>query len=99
MEGWLQTEMVHSFIDRIIKEKEKLIKQRIELMVGLDINFEEEAQRTFPRITRKVSKGSESYYWNDGTVDGKLLISFHELPICIDHCNSADKITCGFKYE
>ena len=99
MEEWLRTEVIQNLIDKIIKEKERLIKERIKILIGIDINLEEEVQRTFPRIMRKVGNKSEHYFWNDGTVEGKILISFYETPVYIDHRKSPEEVTCGISYK
>jgi hypothetical protein len=97
----LQDEM-SKFLDlaiRINKEKERLIQERIIELLKMEFNIHEEAKRRFPRIKVVYNKfnNSEHYYWNDGTEDGHLLISF--FPDNIGEVEGSDTMTMSLKYR
>jgi hypothetical protein len=79
---------MNNFVSRVIqeslvkinKEKERLIKSRILERVGEDVDIKKEGVKRFPRITIQYHSHnhSEHYYWNDGSDEGLVLISFYQ---------------------
>jgi hypothetical protein len=94
--------ITNEWIKKVNDEKQRLVKERIHALIGENIDIETEAKRIFPRIkgVRSIVDQTESYYWNDGSENGKLLITFYPFNQTID--TSSDelnvKIKCGFKY-
>lgn len=80
-------------------EKVKLVKLRIYERVGEQIDFTEESQRRFPRITKTIRDNdkSEHWYWNNGTKEGLILIIFY-YNLETDLVNKHYKINFGFNY-
>jgi len=63
---------------KIEAEKQRLLFERFceRVQTYEPINLDEEVQRRFPRIKAERYPGETRYYWNDGTKDGLLLITF-----------------------
>jgi hypothetical protein len=65
--------------NKVLNQKNDLIKKRIEDFTGEDFDPVSEQMRKFPRIVRVIQGNEESYFWNDGTKDGLRLITFVEV--------------------
>lgn len=100
-------EQVKILVDKINKDKENLILQRIKERVFLnqeDImkrNFDlvSESQRRFPRIVRELRPNQEeSYYWNDGTENGLHLITFYQKAPEVKNVNEVFKMEMEVNY-
>lgn len=68
--------IVNDHILKIEKEKQRLIKDRIFKNFGVKIDLEIECRKMFPKLKSIIQNRKESYYWNNGTDSGFLLITF-----------------------
>jgi hypothetical protein len=97
--GDLLGSIVDEQIKKINTEKEKLLQQRIHQLIGTKISLEEECKRMFPRIKRRICNTSvvtiEEYWWNDGSEEGKCLISFFMPNIIITPFKSSSPFEGG----
>jgi hypothetical protein len=99
---FLQDQMSNLVLDlalRINKEKERLIQERISILICSDFNIYEDAKKRFPRIkvVYDKSNNSEHYYWNDGSENGQLLISF--FPDNIGNVECSSIMIASLKYR
>lgn len=93
-------ELIKNEMDKLVLEKQKLVIQRVKELAGVDIDFESEKKRVFPRIAVKhYVNHAEQWYWNDGSANGLLLISFYPDDDNFKVGNSANTIKIGFKYK
>lgn len=96
------SELTDQVVARVNTEKERLVIERLK-EIGVEIDFVAESKRTFPRIVRKFSAydQSESYYWNDGSEQGKLLITFYpmNMPTSFNESLAVHQIKVGLKYK
>ena len=60
----------------IREEKERIIKEKLKEIIGIEIDIEEEEKRRFKRLVKVYSEGEEIIYFNDGTVEGKRIVTF-----------------------
>lgn len=68
---------VTSKLIRDIQEKRnKVITERLKEIVGIDLNIEEEAKRRFKRLAIEYNGNKETIYFNDGSVEGKRIVTF-----------------------
>ena len=65
----------YELIDRVQKQKDKIITDRLKEL-GIDLNIEEEKQRRFKRIAFERSETEETVYFNDGSVHGIRVVTF-----------------------
>lgn len=87
---------------KVNAEKERLIRERLFEILGYELNIIEETQRMFPRIAKKYSgiDRSETYLWNDGTITGKVIITFYPSDMEFSKYGlNASTVTAGFKYK
>lgn len=103
MDNWEDTFMDRMFKEhysKILAEKERLISERIaEKVVSVTpFSIEIEKIRRFPRLIRVMEQetNNEYWYWNDGSVDGLLLISFF---YTYNWDAETNKYSFGFNYK
>ncbi len=60
---------------RFIAERERILKERLDLL-GIHINLEEEKIRRFPTILIEKFENTSTYYYNDGSIKGLRVITF-----------------------
>lgn len=98
-------EMIEKVVADLSKKKQDIILIRIKKIAGVnDFSFEEEAKRTFKRITviHSDNGNHEAYYWNDGTTKGKLLVEFfrdEKMDLAFTGDEPMGKITFGLRYK
>ena len=93
-------ELIKNELNKLVLEKQKLVIQRVKEVAGVDINFEYEKKRLFPRLAvMNFVNHSEQWYWNDGSDNGLLLISFYLDDDNFKVGDSANTIKIGFKYK
>ena len=89
--------LIEKIIADITAKKENLIKQALFDYLGFDLDILAESQKRFPSLTCVIKGDEESYYWNNGTKEGKRIITFVSVT---NHVLSADlpSITPEIKY-
>ena len=80
METMMQ-DAINKAVQNIQQQQDKLIKKRLNRILGYDLNLEDEFKRRFPRIGIFNQDTETSYYWNDGSIDGIRIITFIQNPI------------------
>ena len=70
-------EITNHLINKIIAEKEAVINKLLFQYLGFDLDIEKESQKRFPRLVRTIQGDEEVYYWNDGTDNGKRIVTFY----------------------
>lgn len=68
-------ELVAMQIRKIQEGKERIIKERLN-SIGINIDIEKEKNRRFKTMLVELSDGEETYYYNDGSVDGVRVVTF-----------------------
>ena len=64
-----QTQLIKDAVDSVNKHKETIIKQNLDRL-GIDIDFEQESKRRFKRFAVEYDNIKETYYFDDGSIDG-----------------------------
>lgn len=69
--------LIEDVVKRIDKKKEQILYEKL-LELGILIDFEEEKKRTFKRfmVKHNNTNDSEEWYYNDGSIYGKRVITF-----------------------
>lgn len=97
-------DLLNNMLEQITKElttkKTELIIQRISEFAKLedDFDIEMELSKMFPRL-RCIYQSidmSEHWYWDNGTYEGKKIISFFQNPNFGIH---SEKVSVGFQYK
>jgi hypothetical protein len=74
-------------------QKELVIKQKLKEIVGIEIDLQEELQRRFKRFCTVRQVNEETIYFNDGSIEGKRIVTFVKKEIPFD----AKNFTLGYK--
>ena len=77
----MMKDAINKAVQNIQQQQDKLIKKRLNRILGYDLNLEDEFKRRFPRIGIFNQDTETSYYWNDGSIDGIRIITFIQNPI------------------
>lgn len=92
-------EVIKDLSQKIESQKEALIEAELKQRIGNGINLHEEHKRKFPRLKmEKTHQGIENWYWDDGTENGMLLISFWT-EVQSENINGSFAITSVLKYK
>lgn len=63
-------------VREVNEKKEKLIREKIRQITGIDVDLKEEQQRRFQRFLYEYKDNTETIYYNDGSVEGLRIITF-----------------------
>jgi len=93
-------DVISQHVKQIQAKQNELIKERLTVILGYELNLEDEAKRRFPRIGifQDATDQSTHYYWNDGSIDGIRIISFYKGDINFDKIDDG-KISANFNYR
>jgi len=72
----LMQEMTTKLVNEIEQKRNKVITERLKKIVGIDLNIKEEAKRRFKRLAIEYNKNEETIYFNDGSIEGKRIVTF-----------------------
>jgi len=94
-------EAINKLTMNLLDEKKRVITERVFERVGLNFfDLEDELQKKFPRIKCVNVNDCESWFWNDGSDLGLLLVRFfttNDFPKKED-CGLTFKMTMEIKY-
>jgi len=72
--------LIEETINKIIKDlqqkKETIIREKLKEILGIEIDIEEERKRRFNRLSVEYRLNEEIIYFNDGSVNGKRIVTF-----------------------
>lgn len=89
----MMQEVTAKMAQDIVAQKELLIKKKLKEIFGIDINLEEELQRRFKRFCTVIQGNEETIYFNDGSIEGKRIVTFIKKDIPFD----AENFTLGYE--
>jgi hypothetical protein len=73
-------DMMNKMEAELAAKKEAVIAKLFFQYLGHELDLIAESKRRFPRITKVINEGvdrvEESWFWNDGTYDGKRIVTF-----------------------
>lgn len=94
----LMQDVTSKIIDNTQEKRKKIITQRLKEIVGIELSFEEEAKRRFKRLAIEYNGSEETIYFNDGSEQGKRIITFvcEEQPITFE--NGICEIRFAYSY-
>jgi hypothetical protein len=58
-------------------KKDAVISKILFEYLGYELDVIAESRKRFPRMIRVIQGDEESYYWNDGTDEGKRIVTFY----------------------
>jgi hypothetical protein len=78
----LMEEITSKLVNDIWNKRLEVISERLKEICNIDLNIKEESERRFKRLSIEYKGNEEIIYFNDGTADGKRIVTFvrKELP-------------------
>ena len=89
----MMQEVTAKMAQDINTQKELVIKQKLKEIVGIEIDLQEELQRRFKRFCTVRQGNEETIYFNDGSIEGKRIVTFVRKDIPFD----AENFTLGYE--
>ena len=89
----MMQEVTAKMAQDINTQKELVIKQKLKEIVGIEIDLQEELQRRFKRFCTVRQGNEETIYFNDGSIEGKRIVTFVKKDIPFD----AENFTLGYE--
>tara|TARA_Y100000592_G_C5340000_1_gene253742 strand:+ start:233 stop:577 length:345 start_codon:yes stop_codon:yes gene_type:complete len=86
-------ESLYKMMQDISTQKDFVIRQKVKEIVGVEINIAEEGKRLFKRFCAVRQGNEETIYFNDGSIEGKRIVTFVKKDIPFD----AEKFTLGYE--
>ena len=72
----IQEEIIAKMAKEINEKKELVIRERLREILGIEIDPQEELKRRFKRLSRVRQYNEEIIYFDDGSIDGKRIVTF-----------------------
>ena len=72
----LQDELINHMVNDIESKRISIIKERLKEIVGIEIDVDSEQKRRFKRLQMERNGDEETVYFNDGSVEGKRIVTF-----------------------
>ena len=69
-------DMMNKMEAELAAKKDAVIAKLLFQYLGHELDLIAEGERRFPRIIRVINEGEESWFWNDGSYDGKRIVTF-----------------------
>lgn len=89
----IMQEVTAKMAQDINTQKELVIKQKLKEIVGIEIDLQEELQRRFKRFCTIRHANEETIYFNDGSIEGKRIVTFVKKDIPFD----PENFTLGYE--
>lgn len=91
-------ELINKALIEVEESKEKIIIERIEKIIGIDFDFEEESKRRFKRLLIERSNNRETVYFNDGSIEGVEIVTFIKHDFNMINESNSYKLEFGYSY-
>lgn len=69
-------EITNELMSNVEDQREKIIRDRLKELVGIDLDLEEENKRRFKRLSISYKGNEETIYFNDGSIKGQRIVTF-----------------------
>jgi len=86
-------EVISNIEQGINAQREIVIKKKLKEILNIEIDFKEELKRRFKRFCCVRIGDEEIIYFNDGSIDGKRIVTFVKIDIPFD----SDKFSIGYE--
>ena len=89
----MMEEFTRKIAQDINAKKELVIKQKLKEIVGIEIDVIEEERRRFKRLSIEYKENQQTIYFNDGSLEGKRIVTFVKKEIPFD----TENFTLGYE--
>lgn len=93
----LMKDIQEKLINDISIKREAIIKSKTKELLGFEIDLKEEAKRRFKRFAIEYNRNEETIYFNDGSMNGKRIVTFVRKENPIDF--NRDKYSMSIEYS
>ena len=83
----MMEEVTRKMAQDINTKKEIVIRQKLKEIVGIEIDVIEEERRRFKRLSSEFNGNEQTIYFNDGSLEGKRIVTFVKKEIPFDEEN------------
>lgn len=83
----MMQEVTAKMAQEINTKKELVIKQKLKEIVGIELDLQQELKRRFKMFCTVRQGNEETIYFNDGSVEGKRIVTFVKKDIPFDSEN------------
>jgi len=87
--------LTKNIMDMVSRRKEELLFNRL-LHHGKTIDFDIEKERRFKKIIMERNGNEETYYYNDGSIEGLRIITFILEPMAINGYDTDNLIITNY---
>ena len=94
----LMQEATSKLINDIYEKRKKIITERFKEIAGIDLDIESEAKRRFKRLSIEYKDNEETIYFNDGSEQGKRIVTFVKKDSPLAFENDRCKISVEYSY-
>ena len=92
----IHTDIIGKLASQINNQKEQIIKNRL-LELGFSYDYELEKTRRFKMFLREIEGNEERYYYNDGTIEGRRIVTFVKNDIPFNMFDANRTINIGYE--
>ncbi len=89
----MMEEVTRKMAQDINAQKELVIRQKLKEIVGIEIDVIEEERRRFKRLSIEYKGNEQTIYFNDGSLEGKRIVTFVKKEIPFD----AENFSLGYE--
>jgi len=94
----LMQEATDKMVKGLQEKREAIIRAKLKEIIGIEINIEEEQKRRFKRLSIEYNGKEETIYFNDGSVNGKRIVTFIKKNIPFDFNDKDFKMIYDYYY-
>ena len=94
----LMQEATSKLINDIYEKRNRIISERIKEIVGIDLDIKAEANRRFKRIAIELNGNEETIYFNDGSEQGKRIVTFVKKDNPLTFETNRCQMSVGYSY-
>ena len=94
----LMQEVTEKMVKELQEKRETIIKEKLKEIVGIEIDIEEEQKRRFKRLQIEYKGNEEIIYFNDGSINGKRIVTFVKKENPINFNNDKFELSSEYSY-
>jgi len=94
----LMQEVTDKMVKGLQERREAIIRDKLKEIIGIEINIEEEQKRRFKRLSIDYNGKEETVYFNDGSINGKRIVTFIKKNIPFDFNDKDFKMIYDYYY-
>jgi hypothetical protein len=91
-------EVTDKMVKDLQQKRETIIREKLKEIVGIEIDIEEEQKRRFKRLSIEYKGNEETIYFNDGSINGKRIVTFVQNDMMPNLKDATYKITQTYSY-